>query len=47
MQEANFTRHVGGLSRRNVTALALGALALPIAGPALGRGIEGPRDARG
>ena len=42
MEEANFTGRVGGLSRRNVTALALGALALPIAGPALGRGIEVP-----
>ena len=42
MEEANLTRHVSGLSRRNVTALALGALALPIAGPALGRGIEVP-----
>ncbi|MGA9603434.1 MAG: nucleoside deaminase [Methyloceanibacter sp.] len=42
MQEANLTRHAGGLSRRNVTALALGALALPIAGPALGRGTEVP-----
>jgi tRNA(adenine34) deaminase len=42
MEEANLTRRVSGLSRRNVTALALGALALPIAGPALGGGIEVP-----
>jgi tRNA(Arg) A34 adenosine deaminase TadA len=45
MEETKLTRHVGGLSRRSVTALALGALALPLAGPALGRGIEGPATA--
>jgi guanine deaminase len=32
----------GGVSRRQVVAGALGAAALPIAAPALGRGIEAP-----
>lgn len=45
MEEAKLTRHVGGLTRRNVAALALGAFALPISRPALGRGIEGPATA--
>ena len=46
MNEANSRDHPNGLSRRNVAAaLALGALALPIARPAFGRGIEGPATA--
>ena len=45
MEDANLKHHTGGLSRRNVAALALGALALPIARPALGRGVEGPATA--
>jgi tRNA(Arg) A34 adenosine deaminase TadA len=38
-------RAAAGLSRRQVATLALGAVALPIAGPALGRGLEGPATA--
>ena len=34
------------LSRRQVATLALGAIVLPIAGPALGRGMEGPATAK-
>ena len=45
MEDANLRPHPGGLSRRNVAALALGGLALPIARPALGRGVEGPATA--
>src|SRR5690349_6490158 len=45
MEEAKLARHVGGLTRRNVAALALGAMALPISRPALGRAIEGPATA--
>jgi tRNA(Arg) A34 adenosine deaminase TadA len=42
MDDRELVRHAAGLSRRNVAALALGALALPIARPALARGIESP-----
>ncbi len=45
MEDAELRRHAGGLSRRDVATLALGAFALPIAGPAFGRGIEGPATA--
>jgi tRNA(Arg) A34 adenosine deaminase TadA len=45
MTDAISRSHTSGLSRRNVTALALGALALPLARPALARGIEGPATA--
>jgi tRNA(Arg) A34 adenosine deaminase TadA len=45
MNDTNSGPHADGLSRRNVAALALGALALPIARPAFGRGIEGPATA--
>ena len=38
-------RAAAGLSRRQVATLALGAVALPIARPALGRGLEGPATA--
>ncbi len=38
-------RAATGLSRRQVATLALGAVALPIAGRAFGRGIEGPATA--
>jgi tRNA(adenine34) deaminase len=45
MNDTNSGPHASGLSRRNVTALALGVLACPVARPAFGRGIEGPATA--
>ncbi len=42
MVDANSNCHASGLSRRNVAALALGALVLPIAAPALGRAVDAP-----
>jgi len=45
MTDANSRDHASGLSRRNVAALALGALALPIASRAFARGVESPATA--
>jgi tRNA(Arg) A34 adenosine deaminase TadA len=45
MEDRELAVRRDGLSRRNVAALALGALALPIVRPAFGRGIEGPATA--
>ncbi|HZP08029.1 nucleoside deaminase [Methyloceanibacter sp.] len=45
MDNATPRRHAPGLSRREAAALALGAVILPIARPALARGIETPATA--